>query len=132
MARAAELPPATGSIVATSDYAWGDQAWMEKRANTDWTEEPISIYEVHLGSWKQGLSYEVMAEKLVRYVVDMGYTHVEFMPVCEHPFTGSWGYQVSGYYAPTSRFGTPDQFLSLIHISEPTRLSLVSRMPSSA
>lgn len=114
MARAAELPPATGSIVTTSDYTWGDQAWMEKRANTDWTEEPISIYEVHLGSWKQGLSYEVMAEKLVRYVVDMGYTHVEFMPVCEHPFTGSWGYQVSGYYAPTSRFGTPDQFRGLV------------------
>ncbi|MDO5029389.1 MAG: 1,4-alpha-glucan branching protein GlgB [Corynebacterium sp.] len=114
MARAAELPPATGSVVTESEYTWGDQEWMEKRAQTNWDDEPVSIYEVHLGSWKQGLTYEVMAEKLVRYVVDMGYTHVEFMPVSEHPFSGSWGYQVSGYYAPTSRFGTPDQFRGLV------------------
>ena len=114
MARSAELPPATGSIVTESEYQWRDQEWMSRRAETDWNAEPVSIYEVHLGSWKQGLSYEVLAEQLVRYVVDMGYTHVEFLPVSEHPFAGSWGYQVSGYYAPTSRFGSPDQLRALI------------------
>nr|WP_240393931.1 1,4-alpha-glucan branching protein GlgB [Corynebacterium lactis] len=114
MARAAELPPATGSIVTETEYTWRDAEWMEKRAQVNWNDQPISIYEVHLGSWKQGLSYEVMAEQLVRYVVDMGYTHVEFLPVSEHPFSGSWGYQVTGYYAPTSRFGTPDQFRALV------------------
>lgn len=114
MAQLAEVPPATGSIVAESNYDWQDGEWLAKRAHTDWNTRPVSIYEVHLGSWKQGLSYEVMAEQLVRYVVDMGYTHVEFMPVSEHPFSGSWGYQVSGYYAPTSRFGTPDQFRALV------------------
>src|SRR5699024_1445943 len=95
-------------------YQWNDDLWMAKRATTDWQTEPISIYEVHLGSWKQGLSYEVMSEQLVRYVKEMGYTHVEFMPVAEHPFAGSWGYQVTSYYAPTSRFGSPDQLRALI------------------
>ncbi|MDO5731885.1 1,4-alpha-glucan branching protein GlgB [Corynebacterium sphenisci] len=114
MAFQAEVAPATGSIVAESDYAWGDADWLARRAETDWQSAPISVYEVHLGSWKQGLSYEVLAEQLVGYVSEMGYTHVEFMPVAEHPFTGSWGYQISGYYAPTSRFGTPDQFRALV------------------
>ncbi|MEJ5919503.1 MULTISPECIES: 1,4-alpha-glucan branching protein GlgB [unclassified Corynebacterium] len=114
MAFATELPPATGSIVATSQYEWKDSEWIENRKNVDWNAQPMSIYEVHLGSWKQGLTYEVMAEQLVRYVVDMGYTHVEFMPVSEHPFSGSWGYQVTSYYAPTSRFGSPDQFRALV------------------
>ncbi len=114
MAFATEVPPATGSIVASSLYQWNDFDWMEARRTKNWDAEPISIYECHLGSWKTDLSYEAMAEKLVRYVVDMGYTHVEFMPVSEHPFSGSWGYQVSSYYAPTSRFGTPDQFRALV------------------
>ncbi|MFO6504045.1 1,4-alpha-glucan branching protein GlgB [Corynebacterium freneyi] len=114
MAFATEVPPATGSVVAESDYRWRDDEWMAKRATTDWRTKPMSIYEVHLGSWKRGLSYEVMAEQLVRYVKDMGYTHVEFMPVAEHPFAGSWGYQVTSYYAPTSRFGSPDQLRALI------------------
>ena len=114
MAQAAELPPATGSIVAESSYSWNDSEWLNNRAGVDWNKKPVSIYEVHLGSWREGLSYKELATELVDYVVEMGYTHVEFLPVSEHPFSGSWGYQVSGYYAPTSRFGTPDEFRALV------------------
>lgn len=114
MARAAELPPATGSIVVDSSYEWQDSQWLEQRASSDPANSPMSVYEVHLGSWRWGLNYEDLATELVDYVADLGYTHVEFMPVSEHPFGGSWGYQVSGYYAPTSRWGTPDQFRALV------------------
>ena len=114
MARLTEAPPATGSIVAESDYRWRDASWLEQRDDTDWDASPMSIYEVHLGSWKYGLSYAELAVELVDYVADMGYTHVEFMPVAEHPFGGSWGYQVTGYYAPSSRWGTADEFRALV------------------
>jgi 1,4-alpha-glucan branching enzyme len=109
-----EHPPATASVVFTSDYQWTDSGWLAARAATDWLAAPMSIYEVHLGSWRQGLSYLELAESLVDYVVDTGFTHVEFLPVAEHPFGGSWGYQVTSYYAPTSRFGSPDEFRYLV------------------
>lgn len=114
LARRAEVPPATGSIITESSYEWKDSAWMQQRATKDYNAEPMSVYEVHLGSWKQGLSYKDLARELVEYVKWMGYTHVEFLPVAEHPFGGSWGYQVSGYYAPTSRWGNPDELRELI------------------
>ncbi|UQN30236.1 1,4-alpha-glucan branching protein GlgB [Brachybacterium kimchii] len=114
MARRTEVPPATGSIVTTSDYEWSDDAWLAARAQHDALAAPMSVYEVHLGSWKPGLGYRELATELVEYVQAMGFTHVEFMPVAEHPFGGSWGYQVTGYYAPTSRWGTPDDLRALI------------------
>ena len=114
LAKGTEVPPATASVVVESDYTWGDDAWMRDRSSRDPHSGPLSIYEVHLGSWRQGLSYRDLAEQLTAYVVEMGFTHVEFMPVAEHPFGGSWGYQVSSYYAPTSRFGHPDDLRHLI------------------
>ncbi|MDU7287793.1 MAG: 1,4-alpha-glucan branching enzyme [Corynebacterium kroppenstedtii] len=114
MARRAEVPPATASIVADSDYAWSDDEWMAEKPRKNLQDSPISIYEVHLESWHKGLSYTELADEWVSYVSDMGYTHVEFMPVTEYPFSGSWGYQVTSYYAPTSRFGTPDEFRALV------------------
>ncbi|MDT4908459.1 MAG: 1,4-alpha-glucan branching enzyme, partial [Pseudonocardiales bacterium] len=110
MAFATEVPPATASVVHTSNYEWGDAEWMTDRAESQPHASPMSVYEVHLGSWKQGLSYVELAEQLVDYVSWLGYTHVELLPVAEHPFGGSWGYQVTSYYAPTARFGTPDEF----------------------
>ena len=109
-----EVPPATASVVFTPSYEWQDQDWLDKRAATDPLKSPMSIYEVHLGSWRQGLSYTELAEHLTNYVVGQGFTHVEFLPVMEHPFGGSWGYQVTSYYAPTSRFGNPDEFRHVI------------------
>ncbi|MEO8097854.1 MAG: 1,4-alpha-glucan branching protein GlgB [Acidobacteriota bacterium] len=112
----AELPPKTASVVwPLNNHTWKDSTWMDGRASHNWLREPMSIYEVHLGSWLHGendslLTYRELADRLVAYVSRLGYTHIELMPVMEHPFTGSWGYQVSGYYAPTSRFGTPDDF----------------------
>jgi len=114
MAQHTEHPPATASVVFTSDYDWTDGEWCAKRAQTDWLRAPISAYEVHLGSWRQGLSYKELAEQLVDYVTETGFTHVELLPVMEHPFGGSWGYQVTSYYAPTSRFGSPDEFRYLV------------------
>ncbi|WP_169947420.1 1,4-alpha-glucan branching protein GlgB [Microbispora sp. H11081] len=114
MARRTEIPPATASIVDRSAYEWQDREWMAARATRDALAEPMSTYEVHLGSWRPGLSYRDLARELVEYVKDMGFTHVEFMPVAEHPFGGSWGYQVTSYYAPTSRFGSPDDFRHLV------------------
>ncbi|WP_432522669.1 1,4-alpha-glucan branching protein GlgB [Kineococcus sp. SYSU DK006] len=114
LAQATEVPPATASVVTESGYEWGDGAWLEARAAGDPHAGPVSIYEVHLGSWKQGLGYRELATELVDYVKDAGFTHVEFLPVMEHPFGGSWGYQVSGYFAPTSRFGSPDELRHLI------------------
>ncbi len=114
MARSAEVPPATASVVTKSSFNWNDADWMQKRAETNVHAGPMSIYECHIGSWKQGLSYDELADEMIPYLTEMGYTHVEFMPVMEHPFGGSWGYQVTGYYAPTSRYGTPDQFRALV------------------
>jgi 1,4-alpha-glucan branching enzyme len=114
MARYAERPPATASVVFTSRYSWEDSSWMGARPSRTPVSEAMSIYEVHLGSWRPGLSYRELADQLVSYVVDLGFTHVEFLPVAEHPFGGSWGYQVTSYYAPTSRFGDPDDFRHLV------------------
>ncbi len=114
MARMAETPPATASVVFTSSYQWGDKEWLAKRAGGNRHSEPLSVYEVHLGSWREGLSYRQLADELTAYVTEMGFTHVEFLPVAEHPFGGSWGYQVTSYYAPTSRLGSPDDFRQLV------------------
>jgi 1,4-alpha-glucan branching enzyme len=110
MARAAERPPANASVVTESHYEWGDDARMAERRSSDPVARPLRIYEVHLGSWRPGLDYRQAAEQLAEYATDLGFTHVELLPIAEHPFTGSWGYQVTGYYAPTSRFGSPDDF----------------------
>ncbi|MBZ5699831.1 MAG: 1,4-alpha-glucan branching protein GlgB [Acidobacteriia bacterium] len=117
-----ELRPKTGSIVARLDrHFWEDAEWMNKRANRDWLSSPISVYEVHLGSWRRvmeescrWLSYTELADQLVPYVKQMGYTHVELMPVMEYPFDGSWGYQTLGYFAATSRYGAPQDFMYLV------------------
>ncbi len=118
MAFHTEIPPLTGSVVFDADYAWGDDAWMSERASSRPLTEPMSTYEVHLGSWRRPdgrtLSYAELADELVPYLTDLGFTHVEFLPVMEHPFGGSWGYQVTSYYAPTSRFGDPDGFRHLV------------------
>ncbi|MGA8114841.1 MAG: 1,4-alpha-glucan branching protein GlgB [Actinocatenispora sp.] len=114
MARATEVPPRTASRVYESHYQWRDDDWLAGRAATAWHERPVSIYEVHLGSWRPGLSYTELADELVQYVTGLGFTHVELMPIAEHPFGGSWGYQVTSYYAPTARFGSPDQFRHLV------------------
>ncbi len=111
---ATETPPATASVVTDSSYEWRDTNWMLQRANTNPHTGPMSIYEVHLGSWRPGLGYRELAEQLVEYVRDAGFTHVEFLPVAEHPFGGSWGYQVTSYFAPTARFGSPDDFRHLV------------------
>jgi len=113
MATATEIPPRTASAVFESGYTWGDEAWLAGRP-ADHHARPMSVYEVHLGSWRPGLGYRDLADQLVEYVTDLGFTHVEFLPVMEHPFGGSWGYQVTGYYAPTARFGSPDDFRYLV------------------
>ena len=116
----AERRPNTASITADLDsYTWHDDTWLKSRANKNMLEEPMSTYEVHLGSWQrkdgnEWLTYRELADQLISYVKDMGYTHIELMPVAEHPFDGSWGYQVTGYYAPTSRFGTPEDFMYFV------------------
>jgi 1,4-alpha-glucan branching enzyme len=114
LAFATEVPPLNASVVTESTYQWADDAWLAERADERWHERPVSVYEVHAGSWRQGLSYRQMADELVDYVASAGFTHIEFMPLAEHPFGGSWGYQVTSYYAPTSRFGTPDDLRYLI------------------
>jgi 1,4-alpha-glucan branching enzyme len=119
---AAEIPPRTASIVADLDsFTWQDQEWMARRRETNPLDHPVSIYEVHLGSWRRNgmgptdwLSYEELARQLVEYCKEMGFTYVEFLPVSEHPFTGSWGYQTVGYYAATSRYGSPQGLMFLI------------------
>jgi 1,4-alpha-glucan branching enzyme len=121
-----EVPPNTASYVWDLEYDWNDQRWMEERARRNALTAPTSVYEVHLGSWRRGverteqgmldrfLTYREMADQLPDYVAQMGFTHVEFLPVMEHPFYGSWGYQTTGYFAPTSRFGTPQDFMYLV------------------
>ena len=119
---AAEIRPRTASRVwDLQDYSWHDDSWMANRAKNNSLDSPISIYEVHLGSWRRvpeeanrWLTYREMAPLLADYVHDAGFTHVEFLPIMEHPFDGSWGYQIIGYFAPTSRFGTPSDFMYLI------------------
>ncbi|RMH75147.1 MAG: 1,4-alpha-glucan branching enzyme [Cyanobacteria bacterium J007] len=138
-----EVRPKTASIVTNlDDYTWNDEEWMERRRNTEALSQPISVYECHLGSWLHAaasepaqlpngetepvvvvselksearfLTYRELAEKLIPYVKDLGFTHIELLPIAEHPFDGSWGYQVTGYYAPTSRFGTPEDFMYFV------------------
>ncbi len=116
-----ESPPKTASIVWNLEYQWNDQNWMKERIKRNSLKSPISIYEVHIGSWRRVpeengrfLTYREIAPLLIQYVKEMGFTHVEFLPVMEHPFYGSWGYQVTGYFAPTSRYGTPQDFMYLV------------------
>ena len=116
-----ETPPRTASVVCGLDYSWNDADWMAARRERNTLQGPLSIYEVHLGSWRRvpeeggrSLTYRELARELPPYVRDLGFTHVEFLPVMEHPFYGSWGYQVTGYYAPSSRYGTPQDFMHLV------------------
>ncbi len=117
----AETPPFTASKAWSLDYTWNDNAWMQARAQNDVMRDPMSIYEMHLGSWrrdpnnpKRFLSYRELAPLLCEYVTYLGFTHIEFLPLMEHPFYGSWGYQSTGYFAPTSRYGTPEDFMFLV------------------
>ncbi len=117
VAFATEVPPANASVVHASRHEWSDAEWLERRRTTEPLKGPLSIYEVHLGSWRRNplegnrsLNYLELADELSDYARDLGFTHIELMPVMEHPFAGSWGYQVTGYFAPTSRFGAPDDF----------------------
>jgi 1,4-alpha-glucan branching enzyme len=111
-----QLRPETASIVVpNSDYTWNDHPWLDKRSNIDWQQQPMSVYEVHLGSWQRQekgdfLNYRELAHRLSNHVKRCGFTHIELLPITEHPFDGSWGYQTTGYFAPTSRFGSPDDF----------------------
>ncbi|MFC8593357.1 1,4-alpha-glucan branching enzyme [Streptomyces atroolivaceus] len=114
MARHTEVPPATASVVTASHHEWQDADWMAHRGDRPVHESPFSVYEIHLPSWRPGLSYRQLASQLPSYVRELGFTHVELMPVSEHPFGGSWGYQVTGFFAPTSRMGTPDDFRFLV------------------
>jgi 1,4-alpha-glucan branching enzyme len=114
MAQRTEVPPATASIVGESHYEWGDGDWMSRRASTNPHDGAMSVYEMHLGSWRPGLGYRDIADPLIEYVTELGFTHIEFMPLAEHPYGPSWGYQVTGYFAPTARFGSPDDLRYLI------------------
>ncbi len=114
-----EVPPNTSSITWDLDYQWKDADWLQSRKAKEGQAQPYSVYEVHMGSWKKvaadkSLSYTELANELVSYVQEMGFTHIEFMPVMEHPYFPSWGYQITGYFAPTSRFGTPQEFMQLV------------------
>ena len=127
----AETPPGTASkIYDISGYAWGDSKWRDSRKTVVPYNSPINIYEVHLGSWRRNadgtvLDYVTVAEKLSEYVLDMGYTHIELLPISEYPFDGSWGYQVSGYYAPTSRYGTPHDFMKFVDIMHQNGIGVI-------
>jgi 1,4-alpha-glucan branching enzyme len=117
--RYAEVSPKTASVLYESNYTWGDRKWMKKRGKHNSLDHPISIYEVHLGSWRLNedgsyYTYEQLAEELPPYVAELGFTHVEFMPVMEHPYPPSWGYQITGFFAPCARQGTPDGFKALV------------------
>ncbi|MGL5827622.1 MAG: 1,4-alpha-glucan branching protein GlgB [Nocardioides sp.] len=114
MASYTEVAPATSSVVYESGYVWGDQEWLARRAAKQPVNEPMSIYELHLGSWRRGRSYGELADDLVGYLTYLGFTHVEMMPVMQHPFGGSWGYHVTSYFAPDARFGDPDGFRYLV------------------
>ncbi|WP_433680609.1 1,4-alpha-glucan branching protein GlgB [Nocardia sp. CA-119907] len=114
LAFATEMPPATASVVTHSTYTWSDSEWIAARERTDPTRAPMSAYEVHLGSWRPSLGYRELADQLADYVHAAGFTHIELLPIAEHPFGGSWGYQVTSYYAPTARFGSPDDFRAFV------------------
>jgi 1,4-alpha-glucan branching enzyme len=114
LAHYTEIPPLTASVVFDSAYEWRDSPWMRARSTFESWRKPVSIYEVHLGSWKLGLNYRALAKELVAYVIQQGFTHVELLPVMEHPYGPSWGYQVTSFFAPTSRFGSPDDFRFLV------------------
>ena len=126
-----ELRPRTASVVADpAEFDWNDAAWMEARARKDWRREPVSIYEVHLGSWRRRadggfMSYEQLAEQLVPYAADLGYTHLELMPISEHPFDPSWGYQPTGLYSPTARFGDPAGFARFVDAAHRAGLGVI-------
>ena len=116
-----EVPPKTGSIVWDLAYTWADGEWMANRANSNRSDRPLTIYEMHLGSWRRlpaeqnrPLSYRELAPELAEYMQKMNFTHVEFLPVMEHPFYGSWGYESLGFFAPTSRYGSPQDFMYLV------------------
>ena len=121
-----EIRPSTASVITElSGFKWNDEKWLEQRVKRNPLSQPINVYEVHLGSWQRiqedsepfdnrTLTYPELADRLIPYVKEMGYTHLELMPIAEHPFDGSWGYQVTGYFAPTSRFGTPQQFKEFV------------------
>jgi 1,4-alpha-glucan branching enzyme len=115
LATRTEAAPGRASVVFESGYEWSDSAWMRTRTEHQAVDAPMSIYEVHLGSWRQGLGYRELAEQLVSYVSELGFTHVELLPVMEHPFGGSWGYHITSFFAPTSRFGDPDEFRHLVN-----------------
>jgi 1,4-alpha-glucan branching enzyme len=128
-----ELPPLSASIVSRPEYRWGDAAWFAERAacNT-WLDKPASIYEVHLGSWARVpeqhgryLTYRELAAQLIPYVRELGYTHIELLPVMEHPFSGSWGYQVTGFFAPTSRFGPPQDFKAFVDACHQNHIGVI-------
>src|SRR2546428_2247835 len=129
-----EVPPQSASVVHDiSTYVWADDAWMSSRAHhREWLERPMAIYEAHLGSWarvpEEGnrfLTYRELAHRLVPYVKDMGFTHIELLPGMEHPFSGSWGYQVLGVFAPTSRFGPPEDFKLFVDVCHQAGIGVV-------
>jgi 1,4-alpha-glucan branching enzyme len=131
----AQLRPDNASIIANiNNFSWGDKTWLNKRAQKDMKKEPLSIYEVHLGSWKKHqrqededgfYNYKEMAHELTDYIKEMGYTHVELMGIAEHPFDGSWGYQVTGYFAPTARYGTPQDFMYMINYFHKNKIGVI-------
>lgn len=129
LARSCEAPPGNASIVYRSGHEWHDQKWFQQRPPTPALNQPMSIYEVHAGSWRwrhgRSLSYRELADDLINYVADAGFTHIEFLPINEHPFTGSWGYQPTGLFAPTQRFGTPDDFRYLIDIAHQRGIGII-------
>ncbi|HLA83613.1 MAG TPA: 1,4-alpha-glucan branching protein GlgB [Thermoguttaceae bacterium] len=133
MAFAAEVPPRTAATVIDLDrYHWHDGEWMTRRTQTDWLHQPLSFYEVHLGSWKRPgddpsrwLTYRELAHQLVEYCKEVGYTHIELLPVSEHPFSGSWGYQTVGYYAVTSRYGSPHDFMYFVDLCHQNDIGVI-------
>lgn len=137
-----EVPPKTASIVWGIDYKWKDSKWLKKRKSSNQLNQPFSVYEVHIGSWKrkengESLSYKELSKELVQYVKEMGYTHIELLPVTEHPFFGSWGYQCTGYFAPSSRYGTPEDFMGMIDAFHKAEIGVIidwvpSHFPSDA
>src|SRR5690606_33561661 len=133
MALASEPPPATGSVVsAPLDFNWHDEDWMQRRATVQGHQRPLSIYEVHAGSWRReggrdgrSLNWSELAEQLIPYVLDLGFTHIELLPIMEHPFGGSWGYQPLGQFAPTARYGSPRDFAAFIDACHQAGLGVI-------
>ena len=127
----AEVKPKTASITYNlAGYPWSDATWMNKRKRWDFTKEPIAIYELNLPSWRRNgdgsyYSYKKLSEELIPYIKDLGYTHIEIMPLHEHPFDGSWGYQVTGYYAITSRFGEPKDFMNFVDLCHQNNIGVI-------